>query len=127
MLVKDFVTEDGRLLETARMLEELSNLCHSDASGSVLVIETLPKDYALSDIARVTEAHHAHVLSLLSAIDSHTGRMITTLKIDLEDPTPVVRSFERFNYTVLHCSGGAGIDNESLRDKINEAMHYMQM
>jgi CBS domain-containing protein len=124
------VSPEGKYLGVvtrARMLEELSNLCHSDAPGSVLVIETLPKDYALSDIARVTEAHNAHVLSLLSSIDSLTGCTVTTLKIDLEDPTPVVRSFERFNYTVLHCSGETGIDNDSLRDKINEAMYYMQM
>ncbi|GHV50444.1 hypothetical protein FACS1894181_11010 [Bacteroidia bacterium] len=119
MPIKDFTTTDIPLLDSPDTA--------GNAPGTVLVLETLPIDYALSDIARVTEAHHAHVLSLLASIDNQTGRMIITLKIDLEDPTPVVRSFERFNYTVLHCSGGMGIDNESLRDKINEAMHYMQM
>ena len=34
--------------------------------------------------------------------DKDTGRLLITLKIDLEDASPVIRSFERFNYTVLY-------------------------
>lgn len=62
----------------------------------------MPQDYSMTDIARLIEANNAHVLSLLSYTDKTTGRLHLIIKIDLEDVSPVIRSFERFNYTVLY-------------------------
>jgi hypothetical protein len=102
-------------------------LCNAEAAGSVVVLELLPRDYALSDISRIIEANNAHVFSLLSNTDKDTGRLILTVKIDLEDATPVVRSFERFNYTVLyHFREGEMVD-EVLQHRINELFYYMNM
>ena len=110
-----------------KVFEALAGLCNAEVSGSVIVLELFPRDYALSDIARIIEANNAHVLNLLSNTDKNIGRLILTIKIDVEDATPVVRSFERFNYTVLYHFMERGMADETLQHRIEELMYYMSM
>ena len=72
-------------------------------------------------------ANNAHVLNLLSHQDKDTGRLLITLKIDLEDASPVIRSFERFNYTVLYHFMEKGMVDDMLQQRMNELLHYMNM
>jgi CBS domain-containing protein len=115
------------VITSDRLLEALSVLCNAEAAGSVVVIERPVRDYALSDIARITEAHHAHVLSLLSDVDKDTGRLAITLKTDLEDATPLIRTFERFDYTVSAWFMKKGMAGDVLQRRMNELWFYMNM
>lgn len=110
-----------------KTIDAVSELCHVEASGSVIVLEMMPQDYALSDIARLVEANNAHVLSLVSHTDPDTGRLLISLKIDLEDASPVIRSFERFNYTVLYHFMEKGMVDDVLQHRMNELLYYMNM
>lgn len=109
------------------LVDKLAELCNAEAAGSVIVIELLPQDYALSDIARIVESNNAHVLSLFSSQDKDTGRLQLSIKIDLEDASPVIRSFERFNYTVLYHFMEKGMVDDLLRQRMNELIYYMNM
>lgn len=124
------ITDDGMYLGAItrdKLIDTLSELCHAESSGSVIVLEIMPQDYALSEIARLVEANNAHVLSLLSHTDKDTGRLLITLKIDLEDASPVIRSFERFNYTVLYHFMEKGMVDDLLQQRMNELLYYMNM
>lgn len=110
-----------------RLVDLLSGLCRADEAGSVIVLEVLPNDYSLTDIARIVESNHAHVLSLFSSPDEVTGRLLITIKIDLEDASPVIRSFERFNYTVLYHFMEQGMVDDMLRQRMDEVLRYMNM
>ena len=110
------VSVDGTYLGAItrdRLVDALSELCNAEAAGSV--------------IARLVEANNAHVLNLLSHQDKDTGRLLITLKIDLEDASPVIRSFERFNYTVLYHFMEKGMVDDMLQQRMNELLHYMNM
>ena len=124
------VSVDGTYLGAItrdRLVDALSELCNAEAAGSVIVLEMMPQDYSLTDIARLVEANNAHVLNLLSHQDTDTGRLLITLKIDLEDASPVIRSFERFNYTVLYHFMEKGMVDDMLQQRMNELLHYMNM
>lgn len=110
-----------------RMIEAIVDLCSADSIGSIVVLEMFPQDYSLSDIARIAESNNARVLNLFSYVEKDTGRLIVTLKIDLEDASPVIRSFERFNYTVSYHFMEAGIVDEVLQERMNELIYYMNM
>ena len=114
-------------LTADRLLNALSDATHAESEGSIVMLEMLPQDYSLSDIARVIESNHAHVLSLLSHMDSITGRLIISIKIDLEDASPVIRSFERFNYTVLFYFMKKGMVDDLLEQRMSELMYYINM
>lgn len=110
-----------------KLIDILSELCSAEAAGSVIVLEVAPQDYSLMDIARLVESNHAHVLNLLTYTDSDTGRLHLVLKIDLEDASPVIRSFERFNYTVLYYFMEKGMVDDLLQQRMEELVRYMNI
>ena len=97
-----------------KLIDILSELCNADTAGSVFVLE-------------VIEANNAHVLSLLSYTDKTTGRLHLIIKIDLEDVSPVIRSFERFNYTVLYYFMEKGMVDDLLQQRMEELVYYMNI
>lgn len=110
-----------------KLIDILSELCSAEAAGSVFVLEVMPQDYSLTDIARLIESNNAHVLNLLSYTDKDTGRLRLIIKIDLEDASPVIRSFERFNYTVLYYFMEKGMVDDLLQQRMEELVHYMNI
>lgn len=105
----------------------LAEVCNVETEGSVVVLELTPQDYVLTDIARLIESNQAHILSLLSYIEKETGKLILSIKIDLEDASPVIRSFERFNYTVLYYYMKKGMVDDLLKKRMDELLYYMNM
>lgn len=110
-----------------KLVDILAELCNAESPGSVIVLELIPQDYSLTDIARLIESNNAHVLNLLSYTDKTTGRLHLIIKIDLEDASPVIRSFERFNYTVLYYFMEKGMVNDLLQQRMSELLHYMNI
>lgn len=124
------VSADGLylgLLTRERFVDALSELCCAEVGGSILVLELKQQDYSLTEIARIVESNNAHVLTLFSTCDSSTGRVLVTLKLDLEDASPVIRSFERFNYDVASLFMKRGVIDETLRQRMDEVIYYMNM
>lgn len=110
-----------------KLVDILTEFCSAEAIGSLIVLELLPQDYTLTDIARIIESNNAHVLSLLSHIDAASGRLHLIIKIDLEDASPVIRSFERFNYTVLYYFIEQGLVDDVLQQRMDELLHYINI
>lgn len=110
-----------------QLTDVLGEICCVETEGSVVVLELAPQDYELAEIARLIESNNAHVLSLFSRIDKVTGKLIVTIKIDLEDASPVIRSFERFNYTVLYYFMKKGMVDDLLKKRMDELLFYMNM
>jgi hypothetical protein len=47
--------------------------------------------------------------------------------VDLEDASPIVRSFERFNYKVLYAFIEKGMIDDLLQQRVMELVHYMNI
>lgn len=112
-------------LET--LCKELSELCGAETPGSTIVLELKTTDYSLSDIARILESNRAHLISMLSTPHDGEGKIRLMLKTDLEDASPLVRSFERFNYTVLFHFMKHGMIDDMLQQRVNELFLYMNI
>lgn len=115
------------VLTRDKLIDILSELCCAEAEGSVFVLELNPQDYSLTDIARIIESNNAHVLNLLSYTEPKSGRLHLIVKIDLEDASPVIRSFERFNYTVLYYFMEKGMVDDLLQQRMDELLRYMNI
>ena len=110
-----------------RMVGCLAEWCGSDREGSVIVLEFEARDYNLTELSRLVESNNAHVLSLLTRMDPESGRWWVALKIDLVDASPVLRSFERYNYTVRYHFMEHGVVDERLQRRMRELLYYMNM
>jgi hypothetical protein len=121
MFSKEFLT--SKYFALTEQLDESSNVGNE---GAWIVLEVNPDDYVLSQIIHLVEQNNANVLHVISYRDEETSKQLILLKIDLEDASTVLRSFERFNYTVLH-HWQKQTNDESLHNRINELMYYLEM
>ena len=109
------------------LMEKIGDLCNSRVNGATIALELNPQDYYLSQIVHLVEQNEAKVLNLFSYIDEKTSKLILILKIDLEDASNVIRSLERFNYPVKYYTQKEMLCDETMRNRLNELMYYLEL
>jgi hypothetical protein len=111
----------------AALMEKLDELSNMGNEGALIVLEINPRDYMLSPVIHLVEQNNAKVVHVLTYIEEETSKQIVILKIDLEDASSVLRSFERFNYKVRYYLQKQASNDETLHNRLNELMYYLEM
>lgn len=107
--------------------KELSGLCGAETPRSIIVLELRAGYYVLSDIISILESNQTNLLSMLTKSQNDAGKIQLLLKIDIEDASTVIRSFERFNYTVLYYFMKQGVIDDLLQRRVNKLFFYMNI
>lgn len=124
------ISEDNEyigVLTQEYVFNALSEYTQAEANGSIIILEIRPMDYSISEIARIIESNNTHLLSLMSAVSMQNDSLHIILKIDSEDASAVIRSFERYNYIVSGYTTKEGIADETFRQRVNEFIHYINI
>lgn len=108
------------------LVESLSKYQSANDPGAIVVLEINSNDYHLSQIARIVEENDARILSLNVISANEAGKMELHLKINKEDISPIVQSFERFGYTISASYQEQGY-SEDLRKRYDELMRYLNI
>ena len=106
-----------------RRLAEVTNLREP---GSLVVLELNMNDYSLQEIARIVEGNDARVLSVYCHTIAETNRLEVTLKINREDISDILQTFERFEYEVKTTFQGSRF-HEDLRGRYDELMRLINL
>lgn len=107
-------------------LKRLAQVTNIQEPGSVVVLEMNQIDYSLHEIARLVEANDAKVLSVFTHLLPGSTRIEVTLKINREDISDVLRSFERYEYFVKTAYQGSKL-HDDLRGRYEELMRYINL
>jgi CBS domain-containing protein len=97
-----------------------------DNPGGIIVIELDPRDYSLSEIARLCESEEAIIISTQLATNKTTGKIEVTLKTNRTDLQGLAASFERHNYSVKQVYGEQ-THYEDVLDRYQLLMNYINM
>jgi hypothetical protein len=122
MFDEEFITNNYTAL-----LEKLNEFSNMGNEGALIVLEINPRDYMLSQIVHLVEQNNAKVLHVFSYLEEKTSKQIVIIRIDLEDATSVLRSLERFNYTVRCYLQKQVLNNETLQNRLGELLYYLEM
>jgi acetoin utilization protein AcuB len=106
-----------------RRLSEVTNLREP---GSVLVLEMNAIDYSLQEIARIVEGNDGKVLSVYCHPLPDTTRTEVTLKINREDISDILQTFDRYEYQVKTTYQGSRF-HEDLRGRYDELMRVINL
>ena len=109
------------------LIESLDEMSNTGSDGALIAVETNQQEFVLSQMIHLIEDNRAKVLSLFSYPDKETGRLILLFKIDLEDASPVIRSLERFNYPVKYYRQKQMLPDETLQNRVDELIHYIEL
>jgi hypothetical protein len=85
------------------------------------------KVFSLTEIACLFESNNDHVVSLAVMPLTDGSSLLISIKLDVSDLTPVLRSFERFDYKVIYYYMKEGEINDKQRDRLNELLYYLDM
>lgn len=110
----------------AKMLDQISLLSGVSEPGSMIVLELARHDYAPGEINRLVESNDAMIMQLNSIQDQHTGMMQVVLRINKEEVSDVVATFQRHEYNVLYYYGDESYDN-SLQNNLDHLMNYLNL
>jgi len=109
--------------EALRRLAQVTNI--SDP-GSIVVLEMNQVDYSLHQIARIVEGNDARILSVYSHTLPDSNRLEVTLKINREDVSDILQSFERYEIMVKTTYQGSRF-HDDLRGRYDELMRFINL
>lgn len=104
----------------------LGNLLSSKIPGGVLVLEVNQFDYHLSQIAQIVESNDAKILASFLASNEESSRIQITLRINRVDLSAIVKTFTRYNYTIV-ATYHKSIHSVDLQARYENLLNYLNM
>lgn len=92
--------------------------------GSIITIQLNINDYSLAEIAKIVESDNAKILA--SFITSHpdSTKIEVTLKINKNEITRILATFERFDYTITASYNETDYQKD-LQNRYDEFMRFL--
>ncbi len=123
--MKDFIQEQTEKQLLSFTAENFLSL--SDTENSLVLIEVPLIDYTLTDIARIVESNNAHIMNLFVLPVADGNTLLLSAKLNLIDISPVLMSFERFNYRVVYYRMKEGVVTDTHKARLDELLYYLDM
>ncbi|NLR60136.1 CBS domain-containing protein [Chitinophaga polysaccharea] len=94
--------------------------------GGIIAFEVEPRDFALSEIARIAESNDVTLLSVNTLSNPATGKMEVVLKTNRQELQGLLATFERFNYVIKYVFAEEP-EEELLKKNYDLLMNYIGM
>ncbi|NLZ94871.1 MAG: hypothetical protein GX921_03470 [Bacteroidales bacterium] len=125
MQSKEFIKKQLSSLVSGSNSKEYMEFAANDLS--LIILDVAIMDYTLSEIARLVEDNNARIVRLETLPLEDGISLLVSLKVDVIDISPVLRSFERYSYNVIYYFMREGEMNETYEDRLKELMHYLDI
>ena len=123
--MKEFIEQQIEKQSLSFTREDFLGL--SDTENSLVLLDIALSDYTLTDIARIVESNNAHVMNLFVWPVADGNNLLISVKLNLLDPSPVLMSFERFNYKVVCYRMKEGVVTDTHKARLDELLYYLEM
>lgn len=108
-----------------QLMTTIANTGGIKESGGVLVLEVNQNDYSLAQIAQIVESNNAKILSSYIMSSPDSTKLEVTLKINQIDLTRIIRTFERYDYTISATYQKSDYD-EDLQVRYDALMNFLK-
>jgi CBS-domain-containing membrane protein len=114
------------VIESARLLDQASKLLGAEETGSMLVLGMSRTDYAPGEINRLVESNDATIMNMNTVTDPASGMLQVMIRINKEDISGIIATFQRYEYKVLYHYGEEAFDN-SLQNNLEHLFNYLNI
>lgn len=83
-----------------QLIQMIANTGSIKEQGGILVLEVNQNDYSLAQIAQIVESNNARILSSYIMSSPDSTKLEVTLKINQIELDRIIRTFERYDYTI---------------------------
>jgi hypothetical protein len=98
-----------------------------DQSGAIIVIELTERDYSLSQIAQIVESNNVKVMSLYITSPADSTRLEVTIKLNSNEISSVIRTFERYNISVKTWTESSDSIDRFYQERLDLLMKYLNI
>ncbi len=115
------------VITTNDLVRHIAGLSSMDQPGGIVVLELIERDYSLSQIAQIVESNNIKVLSMYITSPPESTRLEVTLKLNSNDLTSVLRTFERYNYDVKTWVSSNDSIDQFYQERFDLLMKYLNI
>jgi acetoin utilization protein AcuB len=109
-----------------RLFMELSTMTGAGDYGSLMVLEMEKSDYSVGEINRLVESNDAVITQLNTSAGSADQMLNVVVRINKEEISDIVATFQRHEYTVRYYMGEELFRNE-LQSNLDHLMNYLNI
>jgi acetoin utilization protein AcuB len=123
------VSEENELVGTVAyndLLKFSSNFMSLSEPGGLIVLEMDSNQYSFNEISKLVETNDAQITQLNTSVDTETGLMQVTLRINKPEVSDIVATFQRYEYNVKYFFGEELYTNE-LKSNYDNLMNYLKI
>ena len=106
------------------LMTSIANTSSMKEKGGILILEVNELDYSMAQIGQIVESNDAKILSSTILSDGSSTKLDINLKINQEDLTSIIRTFERYDY-VVKASYQNGVGADDLQWRYDALMNYL--
>ncbi len=106
--------------------DQLAQFLGLDQPGAIVVLSISPLQYSLAEMSRLVETNNAQIVQLNSFFDETNGSMVITIKLNREEASAIIATFQRYDYQVLHYFGNSPLNND-IEDHYHHLMNYLDV
>lgn len=109
------------------LARRFANLFSLQEPGGVLVIETTPTEYSMSQISQIVESNDVKILSFFIDRKPGINNLDLILKLNSEELSGVVQTLTRYNYFVKAIYQDRSMLNDLYQDRFDQFMKFMNI
>ena len=106
------------------LITKIANTGSIKESGGIIVLEVNAVDYSMAQIAQIVESNNAKILSSYIMSPSDSIKLEVTLKINQIELDRIIRTFERYDYTIK-ASFQKSSGDEDVQFRYDALMNYL--
>lgn len=114
------------IIGVENMLDQITQMTGATDTGSMLVLEISRHDYALGEINRLVESNDAMIMHLNTIADPNSDHFQVVLRINKEEVSDIVATFQRHEYNVLYYYGEESYGN-ALQTNLDHLFTYLNV
>ena len=107
------------------LMTRLANTGSIKEPGAIIVLEVNTVDYSMAQIAQIVESNNARILSSYIISSKESTKLDVTLKINQLELTPIIRTFERYDY-VVKASYQDGKGDDDIQQRYDSLMNFLK-
>jgi len=108
------------------LVQNMATMAAVQHPGGVIVLEMNQADYSLTQISNIIEGNDAKILSCHISSVPESTKLDVTIKVNKEDLSRILQTFNRYNYTVKASFHQSDYEND-MRNKLDEFMHFLNI
>ncbi|MBI4649667.1 MAG: CBS domain-containing protein [Bacteroidia bacterium] len=109
------------------LVQYFAKMMAIEQPGAIIVLELNQNDYSLSEIAQIIEGNDAKILNLSIMPQADSTKLDIIIKINRIDITPVLQTFNRYNYTVKASFMKDDVLESLYTDRFESFMTYLNV